>query len=303
MHPPILLGFLPFLATAVSAECTREFLIDATDKYLAAQITGAGNDFATALAADDITYTENWVPLNIAEGVLSEPIVIDHNRSIHDTVRCATFTEIIAASNPHPYVIGTRMVFNSSSPPESNSNKISLMESIVTDDGDWAFNATGYLYWDSLEAWDPIPEDLRDARDAVQAAGDAYFDRFADEGVAVPFGTPCARLEGGASTAPLNLTGDSCTAAGMPSALVVTDRRYVVDELAGAVDIYVGFPGLDRSQGQDPMPDSHLFRVEAGEIRYIHTVSACVEDGCGMNGEGPPPPPSSRRRTRRSGRG
>jgi hypothetical protein len=36
------------------------------------------------------------------------------------------------------------------------------------------------------------------------------------------------------------------------------------------------------------MPDSHVFRVEGGKIRYIHTVSSCVEAGCGLNGTGIP---------------
>ncbi|KAI4859991.1 hypothetical protein F4820DRAFT_466187 [Hypoxylon rubiginosum] len=269
-----LVGLLLFSASA-SAHCTRELLIEATDKYVAAQASGIFDDFVE-LAAPNVTYTENEVPKAITEGVLTESIKIDHNRSIHDTVQCATFTEIIAASNPHQYVIGTRMIVN--------DHKISLIESIVTDDGDWAFNATGYLYWNSLENWDPIPEDKRDAREVIQASGNAYFERFQNESVVVPFGVPCSRLEGGASTAPLNMTGDSCTLAGLPSTLVVTNRRFVVDEVMGVVDIYLGFPGLDRSQGQTPMPDSHMFRIEEGKIRYIHTVSSCVESGCGFNG-------------------
>ncbi|KAI1078957.1 hypothetical protein F5B20DRAFT_571245 [Whalleya microplaca] len=278
-----LLRWLLFSAS-VSAECTREFLIGATDTYLAAQIDGSSSNVVT-LTAPEITYIENGTPVDIATGILSEAIAIDHNRSIHDTVNCGTFTEIIAANNPHPYVIGTRIIFN-------EDNKISLMESIVTDEGDWAFNATGYLYWNSQENWDPIPEELRDTREVIQAAGNAYFERFKNESVVVPFGIPCSRLEGGASTAPLNMTGDSCTLAGLPSTLVVTDRRFVVDEVMGVVDIYLGFPGLDRSQGQDPMPDSHMFRIEQGKIRYIHTVSSCVEAGCGLSGGGIPPPPS-----------
>ncbi|KAI2463492.1 hypothetical protein F4781DRAFT_118904 [Annulohypoxylon bovei var. microspora] len=274
-----MLGWLLFSASA-SAECTREFLIEATDKYVAAQAAGSASEVA-ALAAPNVTYTENEVPKAIPKGVLAEPIKIDHNRSIHDTVNCATFTEIIAATNPHQYVIGTRILFN-------GDNKISLMESIVTDVGDWAFNATGYLYWDSLENWDPIPEEKRDSREVIQSSGNAYFERFKNESVTVPFGIPCSRLEGGASTAPLNMTGDSCTLAGLPSTLVVTDRRFVVDEVMGVVDIFLGFPGLDRSQGEKPMPDSHLFRIESGKIRYIHTVSSCVEAGCGFNGTIPP---------------
>jgi hypothetical protein len=61
-----------------------------------------------------------------------------------------------------------------------------------------------------------------------------------------------------------------------------------VDEELGAVAIYVGFPGLDRSVPEMPMPDSHFFRVEGGQIRYIHTVTTCENAGCGLNGTGIP---------------
>ncbi len=62
-----------------------------------------------------------------------------------------------------------------------------------------------------------------------------------------------------------------------------------MDEEMGTVDIFCGFPGLDRSVVQEAMPDSHFFRVEGGRIRSIHTLSTCVNAGCGMNGRGPPP--------------
>ena len=279
MYSRYVIDVLPLAALALAA-CTRDSLKNVTDQYLAAQTKGSSGDLASR-TAPNLTYTENEVKMALDRSVLTEPIIIDHNRSIFDTVQCATFTEIIAATNIHQYVIGTRMEINANS-------KISKIESIVTDRGDWAFNATGYRYWDSLESWDPIPAEKQDSREVIQAAGDAYFDRFKNESVVVPFGVPCSRLEGGASTAPLNLTGDSCTAAGLPSTLVVTNRRYVVDQEMGTVDIFLGFPGLDRSQGMNTMPDSHVFRVESGQIRYIHTVSSCVEAGCGMNGVGPP---------------
>jgi hypothetical protein len=226
--------------------------------------------------------------MDVHKGVLTTALKIDSARSIHDTVNCATFTELIAASNPHPYVIGTRMLFS----PDGST--VTTIESIVTDQGDWAFNATGYLHYNSLENWDPIPPEKRDSRDVIKAAGDAYFNRFANASVVVPFGTPCARLEGGASTGASNPTGDTC-GLGLPSTITVTNRRYVVDEEMGCVDIFVGFPGLDRSQGQAPMPDSHFFRVEGGKIKAIHTVSSCVQAGCGLSG-GPPPagPPPAR---------
>jgi hypothetical protein len=267
------------LAATASAACSREFLTNASSAYVAAQSIGSSSG-VTSLAASTVNYTENEIPTSIQKGILSQQLKIDHNRSIHDTTACSIFTEIIAASNPHPYVIGTRILFG-------NDSKINVMESIVTDAGDWAFNATGYLYWDSKEDWSPIPESKRDTRAVIQAAGDAYFDRFDNASINVPFGTPCARLEGGAYTGTNNLTGNTCNL-GLPSTTKVTNRRYVVDEVMGTVDMFLGFPGLDRSQGDKPMPDSHVFRVEGGKIRYIHTVSSCVEAGCGLNGTGIP---------------
>ena len=267
------------LAATGQAACTRQSLTDITAAYIAAQKNGLPRVFAT-LASPSTVYTENGVAVPLTEGILAQSLKVDHAFSIHDTVQCGAFTELIAASDPHPYVIGTRILVG-------DDGKVKLMESIVTDEGDWAFNATGYLAWTSRESWAPIPQGKRDTRAAIQAAGDAYFDRFASANVSVPWGTPCARLEGGAYTGGRNLSANTCDL-GLPSTIKVTDRRYIVDEEYGVVDMFLGFPGLDRSVGAQPMPDSHMFRVEGGKIRYIHTVSSCVHAGCGMDGAGPP---------------
>ena len=50
------------------------------------------------------------------------------------------------------------------------------------------------------------------------------------------------------------------------------------------MSIFLGFPGLDRGIADEPMPDSHFFRVQGGRLVYINTLSACVTFGCGMNG-------------------
>lgn len=143
------------------------------------------------------------------------------------------------------------------------------------------FNATGYAYWNSQEKWPVIPESQRDTREVIKAAGDAYFDRFANANAAVPWGTPCARLEGGAYTGGRNLSANTCDL-GLPSTIKVVNRRYVIDQEMGSVVIYVGFPGLDRAS-EEPTPDSHLFRVEGGKLRYIHTISTCEgHPGCGL---------------------
>jgi hypothetical protein len=72
------------------------------------------------------------------------------------------------------------------------------METLVSDQGDWLFNATGTAYYDALENWDAIPVEDRDTREVVQAAGDAYFNRFGNINITVPFGS-CrhARLNSG----------------------------------------------------------------------------------------------------------
>lgn len=128
MLQSLLLACLSLAATA-SADCSREFLKNATDAYLAAQ-SGSRSAFAPVIA-NNFIYTENDIPGNIATGIVSENLKIDHNLSIYDTTACSTFTEIIVTNPAKPYVITTRMLFNDS--------KITEMETIVTTNGDWAF--------------------------------------------------------------------------------------------------------------------------------------------------------------------
>lgn len=264
------------LAAYASADCSRASLQAATARYVTAQSKGSGLTGVTS----NFTYTENDARVNATRSILNLPLNITQSRSIHDTVACSSFTEIIAAGLPHQYVIGTRILYDAS---KNGTLSAHTIESIVTKPGDWAFDAAGYLHWNSLENWAPIPKAQRQCRSVIKAAGDAYFDRFNNVNVTVPFGVPCARLEGGAYTGARALLNNTCDIGGLPSNIKVTNRRYVIDEVMGVVDIFLGFPGLDRSVNK-PAPDSHMFRVEGGKIRYIHTVSACFNAGCGMNG-------------------
>jgi hypothetical protein len=165
-----------------------------------------------------------------------------------------------------------------------NDGKATLIESVVTDEGDWLFNATGTLNLITPESWTPIPKAQQDTRAVIKAAEDAYFDRFGNVSVTVPWGPPCYRVEGALPARGTLRANDSFCEMVWPSTIIVPYRRYVVDEEYGVVDMFVGFPGLDRTQGQDAMPDSHLFRIEGGRIKYSHTASACVVNGCGLNG-------------------
>ncbi|KAJ4377278.1 hypothetical protein N0V83_000102 [Neocucurbitaria cava] len=265
-----------FIATA-SASCDRTFLNDFTALYLSAQNRGNASLLTTQLLPSNFTYTEQFQHANISSpsSILNTPLNITSYRSILDPHLCTSFTEIIVTDPKHPYVIGVRS--------EGDGKFVSKIETLVSDAGDWLFNATGTAYWNSREKWDPIPVADQDTRETIQAAGDAYFNRFGNVNVTVPFGTPCARLEGGAYT-DAQMTNASTCHLGLPSTMNVVDRRYVVDVDMGAVNIYVGFPGLDRASNV-PAPDSHTFRVEKGKIRYIHTISTCEgHPGCGLNG-------------------
>ncbi|GAB1318459.1 Glucanase [Madurella fahalii] len=264
----ILLGLS--LAYGASAACSRATLEEATASYVRAQTAG---QLDLLSLASEVSYAENDTPMDIAEGVLSQAITIDFNRSIHDTVECATFTELTAATAEHPYVIHTRMLV-------ADAN-ITAIESVVTDQGDWIFNATGHLYWTQQENWDPIPAEQRDTREVIKAAGDAYLNQWFNSTLPVPLGTPCARLEGGIYTGQRNASANTCAMPAFPTPIDAGNRRYVIDEELGAVGIFNGFPWLEASDPEAVMPSSNLFRVQGGLIRYIHEVTVCKTPMCG----------------------
>jgi len=190
----VALSAISLSATGAAAQCARETLIAETEKLLAAQTAGKPDTLLGG--ATGVAYLEQFKTADITKGVLTTPLQLDFNRSLIDTTACATYTEMIAAKASHPYVVGTQMHFTG----EGETVTLANVSSLVTDQGDWLFNATGTLYWASREKWDPIPEDQRDSRETIKAAADAYADIFNDKSVKVPWGTPCARLEGGMYT-------------------------------------------------------------------------------------------------------
>ena len=112
------------------------------------------------------------------------------------------------------------------------------------------------------------------SREVIRAAADAYLDLFNDTSVEVPWGEGCRRLEGGLYTQP----GSTC-ASGVPQGIPLVNRRYVIDEEYGTVDVFLNF-------GQNGLQDSHEFRIEEGKIRFIHTITVCPTPNCGF---GEPP--------------
>jgi hypothetical protein len=160
--------------------------------------------------------------------------------------------------------------------------KVSKIESVVTDAGDWVFGAAEHLAVTRAENWSEIPADKRDTRAVIQAAADAYLDNWGDPALPVPHGTPCARLEGRINTGSRNPEGNTCDMGAFPQKLNVGHRRYLIDETFGAVVIFHNFPWIDAGLPKDPgTPASQMFRVEGGKNRYIHEATVCTTPQCG----------------------
>jgi len=248
-------------ATEQAQVCTRAVLQTAVDSYLAAQEAG---DSSKMLLASQVSYAENMDEVRKEDGLWNTSLPIAFHRSFLDVEACRTFTEVIVTEGGHPYVIGTRL--------KVDDGRISEIDSLVTDENDWLFNAENYLKYSTAEDWRVLEPEERVDRATLIAAGDAYFNHFEDSTVEIPFGIPCARLEGGLYTAREFDDPNASCDVGFPEdgSLSMTGRSYVVDEDMGTVNIFLRF-------GNPPgAPDSHTFRLVNGKIRYVHTLTLTV---------------------------
>jgi hypothetical protein len=245
--------------------CTREGLKAAADLYVAAQAKG---DISGLPLAKGLGYIENFKPTNIDEGLIKKAMKIDHQRSLLDTATCQTFTELISADKANPYALGTRL--------RVNHGLIAEIEMMWTTTGYWGFGADEYLKYTSTEGWDVIPAAKRDTRATLEAAANAYLDAFLEgKGDLVPWGAPCNRTEGGRMHTGNGSPDDSCQV-GVPSGVNISNRHFVVDETIGAVVAFCTF-GAGTAAGGSGAPDSHLFRIENGKLRYVHTLTHLLQ--------------------------
>jgi catechol 2,3-dioxygenase-like lactoylglutathione lyase family enzyme len=243
--------------------CARADLNAAVEGYLAAQGRGEPAALPMASAAQ---YVENAQEAPLAQSIVARALKIDFHRSLLDVATCQTFTEVIVADPVHPYVLGVR--------EQLKDGRVSELETLVTQRKDWLFSAASDLKYSPQEDWGELAPAARTSRAGLIAAANAYFDLFMDKRVQVPWGTPCNRLEGGLRTGK-GQADDSCNV-GVPSGVRLAARRFIVDEDIGAV------VGLVRFGGEEGLPDSHLFRVADGRIRYVHTITVCSIPNCGF---------------------
>ncbi|KAI1172482.1 hypothetical protein F4777DRAFT_512025 [Nemania sp. FL0916] len=280
--------------------CDRALLREATRRYIAAQSTGQ-IQWLSALLSPNATLVENNAEVAFANSlVLNKALALAHVRHIYDEVACASFSELVSLSPGAGYQIGTQLRFDAPihTPrgrdmtgkkekegeeeeklgenvgeekwEKKRERKIVKIDSIITTTNSLYFNATHALHYILLEDWSsPLPPHLLSSRTALRAAADAYyasFDLSLPTPVTVPWGKPCDRLEGGAYMGQ-GLANDTCDAGLPPFSVEMRERRYVIDERAGAVNILSEFGILG--------PDSHEFRVEGGKIRWIHAMTYC----------------------------
>ncbi len=265
------------VATSQPEECTRAVLQAAVDNYLEAQEAG---DPSMMSLAPEVKYTENWEEVGKEDGLWNTALPIAFSRSFLDVDACRSFTEVIVTDNDPAYVFGTRL--------KVDNGEISEINSLVTKEGDWLFNAENYLKYSTAEDWRVLNPEERVSREELIAAGDAYFDHFSDRTVEIPFGTPCARLEGGMYTArDFDDPNATCNIGFPVDKLQMVDRSYVADEEMGTVNIFLLF-------GNPPgAPDSHTFRLVNGKLRYVHTLTLTVPGVSTeqiMGGQPPPKP-------------
>lgn len=278
----LLTAGLAFVATCAptishaAISCSRAGLQQAVDLYLTAQTKG---DISALPLASGVGYWENATPADIRTGLITKAMHIDHHRSIFDTDTCQSFTEVIVTDKAAPYVLGTRL--------RVNHDKIAEIEILWTTTGYWLFNADSYLKHSSEENWSAIPAGRRDSRATLVAAANAYLDAFLEKRLdLVPWGTPCERLEGGMYVGK-GSPKDSCTV-GVPGGVDIVDRRYIVDPATGTVQVFCRFGAAGPGKPAGPA-DSHLFRVQNGKLRYVHTLTHLLMSDFPANRVAPKP--------------
>jgi hypothetical protein len=252
-----LLGVVAVLAAPAIAlaACTREDLLANANKYVAAQSIGKVDGLS-----GNFSYRENNNVINISAGVLSQAMKIDYNRSTADTTACASYSMIVSATGPKPYVISTQIRYNG-----NDTSAITLIDTVAATTGSLFFNATATLKYVQQESWESIAPANQASRDTLKAIGDAYLDMWNNATAAdsIPWGADCERVEGSEYNKPC---GSALPHGG--STQGNTMRRYVIDETLGSVDVLCEFDAVSPLK----LADSHEIRIDAGKVKYVLTV-------------------------------
>lgn len=236
--------------------CTRDELKAATAAYVEAQRTG---NIGRLPLHEKVHFLTNMKSVERSAGLWNTALPVASALNFHDDKRCKTFTEIVVTEGAKPYVIGTRLYMH--------QGKVIRVDSLVTEPGHWLFNANAFLKYTKQENWEPLHAYQRTPASEMIRGANAYLDGFADKFTDIPWGVPCARLEGGAYTNRDNNPTASCELGMPPGVLYITHRDYLVDEEMGVINVFCRFGGREEA------PDSHTFRYIDGKFRLIHTLT------------------------------
>ncbi|GAA0559637.1 hypothetical protein [Rhizomicrobium electricum] len=247
----------PYAPLPDAPSCTRAELKAATDAYVKAQTRG---DISALPLDAKFHYLENMATVDPKAGLWHTALPVAHAMSFHDDKRCKTFTELVVTQGGHPYVIGTRLYLH--------AGKIIRVDSLITDKGDWLFNANAYLKYNQREDWSELYKYQKTPAAEMIRGANAYLDAFSDKFGDIPWGTPCARLEGGAYTNIKNDPHASCEVGLPPGIIYIVNRDVLIDSETGVINVYCRF-----GDSKSGMPDSHTFRFIDGKIRGVHTLS------------------------------
>jgi hypothetical protein len=83
-----------------------------------------------------------------------------------------------------------------------------------------------------------------------------------------------------------NSAQDTCEA-GVPAGVNIANRHFVVDEVIGSVVAWCTF-GAGGPTGGSGAPDAHLFRLENGKLRFVHTITHLKQANFRGTGGGAP---------------
>lgn len=253
---------LAALAPSALAVCQWASLRQMTDTCIESQTFG---ELDPSLLPNGIIYKENNKVVDIKKGLLSSSLQIDYLHTIVDQTQCATYTKLVVAYAKNPYVIGTQLHYNDTVDAELTT---SLIDVIITTTGDSQFDAAQTLDHVKAEDRSSLAREDQDTREALRAIADAFLDLWSNYTniSSVPWGRPCSKLEGSRFTADLCTAGLSLPEPG--TARPNTNRRYVMDESVGAVNVFCEFGSLGDA------PDSHEFRIVGEKLYYVHQIVA-----------------------------
>jgi hypothetical protein len=178
----------PYTPRVDKPACTMDELKATASAYVEGQKTGS---LAALPLHEKAQYLQDMTTIPAADGLWNTALTVDHAMSFHDPVRCKTFSEIVV-TGPTPYVIGSRLYLD--------QGKVIRVDSLVTTTGHWLFNANAYLKYAQAENWEPLMKYQGTPAAEMIRGANAYLDAFSDKFTDIPWGQPCARLEGGAYT-------------------------------------------------------------------------------------------------------